>query len=150
MLEEMMRYVNNRFDRDARGNLYGVLSGDISIEDGVLDAEIPEGRYFWVEGSLSNDGIHNSKSGLTDEEFTGRIILLSVPPAFISIASEIETWLEKNADALNGPYQSESFGGYSYTFSGGGSSNDESSPAAWQVRFGARLRPWRKLSRDWV
>ena len=150
MLEELLRYVNNRFDADMNGRAYGSTSGTIKIVGGVLNAKgLKEGQYFWVEGSTLNDGLHlHPADDLIDEEFKGRVVYLRVPRAVVELADEIYDWTEKNSDMLNSPLQSESFGGYSYTKasmsgkSGGGYS--------WQDHFSSRFRPFVKLSRDWM
>ena len=145
MLEEVLRYINNRFERD---HLHGIFT----VEDGGL--ELPnaaEGQYFWVEGSVFNDGLHQYlEYGMRDEEFEGSVWLLAIPDSVLAITAEIEEWNGKNADVTQSPYQSESFGGYSYSKSQGSSEGNENPSAAWQTQFGARLRPFRKLSRDWL
>lgn len=145
MLEEVLRYVNNRFERSC-------VSGRFAIDGGALD--VPgalEGQYVWLEGSALNDGLHLCPlEDLADEEFDGRAWLLAIPRPLVDLAEEIEAWCDDNAKAIGGPYQSESFGGYSYTKATGGAQGNETPAAAWQLQFGARLRPYRKLSRDWV
>lgn len=145
MLEDVLRYINNRFE-------LAELSGSFEIAGNTLVTDrIAEGQYYWVEGSIFNDGLHkHPDTDMADEEFEGRLILLAVPNAVVRIAEEAEEWTARNAEAINGPYQSESFGGYSYTRAGGSAEGNENPSAAWQVQFGARLRPWRKLSRQWV
>lgn len=152
MLEELMRYVNNRFDRDSRGVPYGGASGRFAVEGGTLEVDgLKDGQYYWVEGSTLNDGLHlHPDAGMRDEEFDGRVVFLVVPRSFEDLGAEVAEWCARNADAIGGPYQSESFGGYSYSLKGGGSQGNEAPAAAWQAQFGARLRPYRKLSRDWV
>lgn len=152
MLEEVMRYINNRFDEDACGIPYGSASGSFSIEDGTLEVDgLQEGQWFWVEGSVLNDGLHLYRdTDLHDETFEGRVVFLRIPDAVVRLADEIAAWCDANAKAIGGPYQSESFGGYSYTRATVGTSGNEMPAAAWQSQFGARLRPYRKLSRDWV
>lgn len=147
-----MRYINNRFDRDAEGAPYGSKSGRFTVADGVLEVEgLLEGQWFWVEGSVLNDGLHKyPDTYMSDEEFDGKVVFLVVPKAVEAIADEIAEWNDKNADTIDSPLQSESFGGYSYTKASGGSQGNETPYAAWQLQFGARLRPWRKLSREWV
>lgn len=152
MLEQVLRYINNRFDRDASGNAYGSKSGTFEIADGSLEIiGLLEGQYYWVEGSVLNDGLHlHPATDMHDETFNGKVVFLKVPPAVVSIAEEISEWSESNAEVINSPLQSESFGGYSYTRASGGAEGNETPSAAWQLQFGARLRPYRKLSRDWV
>lgn len=151
MLEEVLRYINNRFDRDKNGTLYGYADGEFSISNGSLELEdVLAGQYFWVEGSVLNDGLHQyPDTEMQDETFNGRIYKLVIPKAVVDLAQEVSDWCTANAGNLNGPYQSESFGGYSYSLKGS-SSNGEVPASAWQVQFGARLRPYRKISRDWV
>lgn len=141
MLEEVLRYINNRFECKA-------YEGSFEISDGGIELpEALEGQYFWVDGSVFNDGLHiYPESGMQDEVFTGEIHLLAVPRAVVEMADEIETWCGENSAAVSSPYKSESFGGYSYTLKDGGS---ETASAAWQAQFGPRLRMWRKLSRRW-
>lgn len=145
MLEEVLRYINNRFERSRK-------DGEFTVEGGALDYDgLLEGQYYWVEGSVLNDGLHlHPASDLADETFAGAIVLLVVPNAVVAIADEIGEWCSKNSDTISSPLQSESFGGYSYTRASGGTEGNQNPAAAWQLQFGARLRPYRKLSRDWV
>ena len=114
------------------------ISGEFTIKDS--DITVPglvRGQYFRIDGSVFNDGVHRygeiSMNG--DETFTGTITPMAVPPAFESVAAEIEEWKQKNAEVINSPYQSESFGGYSYT----------KGTASWQGVFAKRLNRWRKI-----
>lgn len=144
-LEEVLRYVNNRFEMETVYDTFSISGGTLEIPD-CLD-----GQYFWVEGSALNDGLHlYPDADMADEDFVGRVVLLAIPRPLVDLADEIEAWSADNADAIGGPYQSESFGGYSYTLASGGAQGNETPAAAWHVKFGARLRPYRKLSRDWV
>ena len=152
MLEEVLRYVNNRFDRDSHGRWHGVVEGAFTASDGELELDgMADGQYFWVEGSAPNDGLHPHGGGdMEDEEWEGRVVFLRVPRSVVALADEIAAWCEANAETIDSPYQSESFGGYSYTKASGGSGGDILPSAAWQAQFGARLRPFRKIARDWV
>ena len=152
MLEEVLRYVNNRFDYRADGTPVGSVSGEFSIHGGTMQVDgLLEGQWFWVDGSVLNDGLHQyPDDDMADEDFDGTVVFLAVPQAVVELADEIEAWCAANADAIGGPYQSESFGGYSYSKVAGGAQGNEAPAAAWQLQFGARLRPYRKLSRDWV
>ena len=78
----------------------------------------------------------------TGETFTGEIWALAVPGAVIDLAVEIEAWETKNGAVSTGPYQSESFGGYSYT-----KATDAQTGGAvtWQSAFRSRLNQWRKI-----
>lgn len=143
MLEQVLRYLNNRFERS-------IVCGTFTVEGGTLEVEGSQsGQYLWIEGSVFNDGLHVAPlRNLHDETFTGRVALLVIPNAVQSIARDIEDWQEANAGVLESPYQSESFGGYSYTkadSTGVGGHQQE----AWQAKFGPRLLGWKKTHRDW-
>lgn len=142
MLEQILDYIHNYFERD-------IVDGSFTISDGsvVLDF-LQDGQYFRIHGSVFNDGVHRYPANdLTDETFTGQIRAMVVPPAVIALADEITAWIDKYGDAMNSPYQSESFGGYSYSKgSGQNSSNNSSNPADWRVVFGSRLNHWRKIA----
>ena len=119
--------------------------GTFKIEDGLLDvsgAEIDarNGQYIRVVGSALNDGVYTfPPENLTDEKFDGAIWVLSVPKSFLSLVSRINSWCEKNEFALDSPYQSESFGGYSYT------KPSSSESFSWRDKFRTDLNRWRKI-----
>lgn len=142
MLEQILDYIHNYFERD-------IVDGSFTISDGsvVLDF-LQDGQYFRIRGSVFNDGVHKYPANdLTDETFTGQIWAMAVPPAVITLADEITAWIDKYGKVMNSPYQSESFGGYSYSKgSGQNSSNNSSNPADWRVVFGSRLNHWRKIA----
>ena len=151
MLTEICQNLRNWFDR-GQSKYYG----KITIRDGVLSMEdsgfaMQEGQYYRVIGSLFNDGVHRYNESLTDEEtFEGAVWSMAIPPAVIELAEEIEAWQAKygSADSLAmSPFNSESFGGYSYSKSGGGSGSASGNGAAgtWQGVFSKRLNAWRKI-----
>ena len=76
------------------------------------------------------------------------MVLLAVPRAVIDLADQISEWVADNSDVLDSPYQSESFGGYSYTKASGSTSSDGSSLSGWEAQFRGDLDPWRKMSRS--
>lgn len=113
---------------------------------------IQAGQYFRIVGSAMNDGVYcNTAEGLkdlSDETFTGAIWEMSVPRAFLALCADIDAWRTKNeaADSANmSPYTSESFAGYSYSKSGGGSSSGGNA-VTWVSQFGYRLVPWRRVN----
>lgn len=147
MLTELCQELRNWFDRG-----HDKWFGEITISDGTIEcdgAEIDllEGQHFRIIGSLLNDGVYPYPTEeLKDETFRGSVWSMGIPPSVVALAESIESWLEANADALNGPYQSESFGGYSYTLkSGGGSSGSGSDGPSWRSHFADDLNRWRKL-----
>lgn len=140
MLEQVLRHIHNRFE-------HAYLSGTFTVSSGTFEVEgAQSGQYLWIEGSVFNDGLHQYPlADLTDEEFEGRVVLLAVPRAVIDLADQISDWAADNADVLSSPFQSESFGGYSYT-KASGSSGDGTSLAGWMAQFKGDLDPWRKMS----
>ena len=69
---------------------------------------------------------------------------LAVPAEFVKLAEDVQAWRESNEKAAQSPYQSESFGGYSYTKASGNAAQGGSA-LSWQSVFAARLKKWRKL-----
>ena len=141
MLEQVLHHIHNRFDYAYLEDTFTVSSGTFEVEDAQ------DGQYLWIEGSVFNDGLHQYPlSGLTDETFSGRVVLLAVPRAVIDLADQISDWMVDNADVLNSPYQSESFGGYSYTKASGFTTGDGPTLSGWEAQFKGDLDNWRKIS----
>lgn len=147
MLEQVLWHIHNWF-------AYDKLGVSCAISDGRLPASvsIPEGAWYRIEGSLLNDGLHRHPAeDLRDETFSGTITICAIPNALLDVVEEIEDWQEAyNAGrdkALESPYSSESFDGYSYNmrdYSGANSSSGGLS--GWQAEFASRLNTWRKVS----
>lgn len=141
MLEKVLTYIHNWFERDVIVSQWQITEGTIELP------HIQEGQYYRIVGSVFNDGLHQYPSDdLKDETFSGGIWALAIPPDFIALAKEIEEWESKYGEATAGPYASESFGGYSYSLAdsvAGGGSEDPTN--GWQRHFRARLIPYRKI-----
>lgn len=139
MLEQVILHIHNRFE-------VGRISGTFTVTDGKLPLFLKPGQYFWIEGSTFNDGLHQHEVlDLTDETFDGKVIAMAIPSAVIELSDRIRKWQEDNGAAAEGPYQSESFGGYSYT-KAKGSGGSEGTTSGWRSVFRSELNPWRKLS----
>lgn len=142
MLEEILNHIHNFFVvKD------GIHVGDYVISSGTLSLDfLQEGQYFRIKGSVFNDGVYvYPAEELHDEEFSGEIWAMALPPGFIALYNEIDDWCDNYQNVVDSPYQSESFGGYSYTKATfGGSSGDSS--VNWQNVFKSKLNPWRKIS----
>lgn len=139
MLEQVLHYLKNWFPV-SDGKHYGTFT----VKDGRMDLPFLQiGQYYRVVGSVFNDGLHQYPSAdLATETFTGCIWALAVPKAVVDLADEIKQWNDKNASIVTGPYQSESFGGYSYTLKADGGADGGTS---WQSTYSGRLNQWRKL-----
>lgn len=145
MLGEVLHSLNNWFEVPGKR-----LTGFFQVDGGALtlpDDWLLDGQYFLVSGSVMNDGLHQWPAyDLVDESFEGEVQALAVPMAVQDLADRIEIWQEKYGKAAESPYQSESFGGYSYTkASGGGSQNGSQGGYTWQSAFRSELNRWRKL-----
>jgi hypothetical protein len=148
-LTDLCQDLRNWFDRaryigkitlDAEG---GVFCNGVAV--GLL-----EGQYFRVIGSIFADGVHKYPDTETlAESFDGAVWAMAVPPPVIKLVEDITAWRGKyeaaDAAAMS-PFSSESFGGYSYSKSGGGSSDSANAGGAnWKSAFAARLNQWRKI-----
>lgn len=141
MLEQILDYIHNYFEKDIVRGTFTISSGELPL-DFLL-----ENQYFRIVGSVFNDGVHQYPAMLTDETFTGEIWAMAIPPRFLSVVDDIETWMGKYGGAIESPYQSESFGGYSYTKKSGGSSGSSGNDVgSWQSVFASSLNAWRKIS----
>lgn len=140
-LTDLCQELRNWFcdDEDKHINDYTIVGGTISPP-----VDIKDGQYFRIIGSTFNDGVHRSTDELADDSFHGGIWLMRVPPEVDSLLSDINAY-EAEYGAINlSPYQSESFGGYSYTKAGTGSGNSGSN-VTWRDAFKSRLNKWRKI-----
>ena len=141
MIEQILDFIHNYFVKE-------IHKGTFQVSSGVLNVDfLRNGQYFKVVGSIFNDGVYKyGVDTLTDEEFEGEVWSMAVPPAVIAIADEIEDWVDKYGTIAESPYQSESFGGYSYSKAQGGNSGGTGNKSTWQSIFGSRLNAYRKLS----
>lgn len=146
MISQVCAEIRNYFLRNPQEDIH---TGTFVISGGNIEplSFLQNGQYFRIVDSAFNDGVYKYGDGnLQDEQFTGSIWAMAVPPAVIALCSDIENWLSNNADALSSPYASESFGGYSYTMKSGRSSSGTYSELSWQRQFSARLNPYRRVS----
>lgn len=145
-LEQVLWHIHNWF-------VYDELDVRCAISDGQLPASvsIPEGAWYRIEGSLLNDGLHRHPAeDLRDETFDGTITICAIPNALLDVVEEIEDWQQAyNAGrkkALESPYTSESFDGYSYNMRDYSGANTASGGlSGWQAEFASRLSAWRKM-----
>lgn len=153
MLTEVCDYVHNYFE-------YAIHSGMFEISGGTIDLDsfVANGQRFRIIGSALNDGIYTYYTGgqifnddgnngitLATETFTGKVVAMAIPAAFLKVVNDIKEWQEKNKAVLDSPYQSESFGGYSYTKASGSASNGGGT-LGWQDMFRSCLNAYRKIS----
>ena len=148
MLNEICAEIRNYFTYEEDRHI-----GDWTISGGVItpSLDLPT-DYIRIVGSRLNDGVHKrNKTGgfdLTDEEFNGGIWVMSPPSDFLALVDEISAWQEKYGVLTSenmSPFQSESFGGYSYSKASGGSSAGSSSVPTWQSQYASRLKRYRRI-----
>jgi hypothetical protein len=135
---------------------------DCEIADGELPApyssSMLDGQWYRIQGSIMNDGLHRhwvtypegEESDLVDETFSGTITLLAIPKPLLSVAEEIDEYIQdtREADraARSAKFRSESFDGYSYTLRDDSrAKNGSSGLTGWQAAFASDLSPWRKM-----
>lgn len=144
MLTELCKEINNYFDTARCFGTFVIANGELSDVDFLQD-----GQYFRIVGSVFNDGVYQYPAdGLKDEVFNGAIWAMAVPQEVIALADDIDDWCEKyqTVDSIAmSPYNSESFGGYSYSKSAVGDSNGSGGSGTWQSVFANRLNKWRKV-----
>ena len=142
MLEQILDHIHNYFIKDVHRGEYKIASNTINLPFLV------DGQYFKIVGSIFNDGLHEYPAfNLHDETFEGEIWALAIPNAVINLSREVDDWIEKYGEQVASPYQSESFGGYSYSKKSSGSQSSNRDDAFnWQDVFKSRLNHWRKIS----
>lgn len=156
VMTEMCAILKNYFLVDYMEPSKRIHYDTFTIANGDIDLSfLQDGQYFRVVGSVFNDGVWQYVDGrahpgvsmnMTDETFKGAVWAMSVPPDVVQLSNDISDWITNNSSALNSPFTSESFGGYSYTKASGGSGGSGSSAYSWQDQFAARLAPYRRLS----
>ena len=119
--------------------------GTFTIENGELqgDYDLLTNQYFRIVGSLFNDGVYKYPAELTDETFNGAIWAMAIPQEVVALAAEIQAWRQKyetlDSPSMS-PFNSEAFGGYSYSKSSGNSSGGNVDlSGTWQGVFADRL-----------
>lgn len=151
MLTEICQYLKNWFDRGLPKYTgeFTITNNDdtLVIEQNGMPLTFLSGQYVRIAGSILNNGVHKYPFGdLREETFSGSVWSMAVPEAVIDLATDIEEWQAKNGGVDSpamSPYQSESFGGYSYTK--GSNQEGGSTGASWQSVFADRLSLWKKL-----
>lgn len=142
MLYEVLDHLHNFFA--VRGQ---ALTGRITITDtGEITPQLSllDGQYYLISGSVLNDGVYcyndSKPTTLNAETFDGIISPLAIPKTVLLLVDEISAWQEKNGTPS--VYQSESFGGYTYSRA----TNSNGGTYTWQDAFKSRLDPWRKMA----
>ena len=154
-LYELCKELKNFFDREKWIGQIEIKSNVITYKGGQTflgsrTVELQDGQYFRIVGSVFNDGVFvYPATSLHDETFDGAVWAMAVPPEVIALSKEIDKWVElyggADSSAMS-PFQSESFGGYSYSKGSKSRASDSNgeNPNTWQSAFSDRLKLWRK------
>lgn len=145
-LTEVCAYLKNYFlngDKAVNSGTFTITSGEAPLDT------LLEGQYFCIRGSILNDGVWQNVAAdlanLRAEEFEGEIWSMSVPRDFEQLCDDISAWRTVNESSTSpnmSPFQSESFGGYSYSK---GSGANGASAITWQSQFASRLSTYRRI-----
>lgn len=151
MLSELCRELKNWFDRGQPKIIGDFTISNHTILDDKFSGAIQPNQYFRIVGSVFNDGVYcfNESLELRDETFHGAIWLMAVPHEVVHLSEDIDAWIDKYGgvdSAAMSPFNSESFGGYSYSKgSVSTSASGTYNPSSWQSVFASRLNRWRKI-----
>ena len=143
MIEQICAFIHNFFVAAKIRGTFTISGGSLIVPGLVI------GQYYRINGSRLNDGVYQYGIGqLTDETFTGEIWDMRPPKSFLTLCTEIAAGVTKYGDTINGPYQSESFGGYSYSLKSGttASGQPDNTASSWQGVFKSQLNQYRKLA----
>ena len=138
MLTELCAELRNYFVVSIHEGRFTINGGKIAPLD-----FIQENQYFRIVGSVFNDGVYKNTADLelTNENFSGSVWSMAVPPSVIDLAEEIKKYNESD-EAKPSAYNSESFGGYAYTKA----TDENGAPMGWKKVFASRLNPYRRIS----
>lgn len=146
MLAEVCGYLNNYFDVKR-------YNGKILIQDGVVYCDTKEiamdqGQHFALLRKNFVLGVYEyGVDTLNDKEFEGKVWIMDIPKDFMDLVDEIDAWQTKYGGSDSGamsPFNSESFGGYSYTKAS--NANGLGSTITWQDAYKSRLSRYKKVS----
>lgn len=150
MLEQVLCHIHNWFVRDT------ITAKGCVIANGELPASIAQDllpqQWYRIEGSYLNDGLHQHPAeDLEDETFDATVSLLAIPRPLLNVVEQICQWVADTEDgdraSRKAKFQSESFGGYTYSIKADSRANSGSEGlTGWQAAFRTDLNPWRKIS----
>ena len=93
---ELCAECRNWFTRGVIRGRFTVRNGELSPLDGI-----EPGTWIRIVGSIHNDGVYQYPHGeFTDEEFSGAVWILAIPPDFVALQKDIDAWEKDSAAAL--------------------------------------------------
>lgn len=117
MLSRICVYLKNYFETER-------IIGDVVISDGVItvdgvEVELADGEYFALFHEHYAYGVfQNGADYVEDNSFRGAVWRMDVPDSILDAMKWALEWEAKNGnpdDNANSAFNSESFGGYTYT-----------------------------------
>jgi len=163
MLEQILARLNNWFIRYSYTGNVTVSADGAVLAPSEAAAILQPGKWYRILGSGFHDGVYQVPEEQAGEEeleedveagaeepeeeeqsgtFSCTLWALDVPAGLLNIITEMEAWQAKYGDVVSSPYQSESFGGYSYSKAGVSSSN--SGTATVWTQFADVLAPYKR------
>lgn len=145
MLTEICAYLKNYFEYEKHIGDIVVNSNTITCNGETIALE--EGQYFALFRDRNPIGVFKQGDTLKDRTFHGAVWLMDLPEGVIKADAWAEAWMLSNGGAdseANSAYQSESFGGYSYS-KGSNSSGKVGASIFDNAQFAAMLSPYRKI-----
>ena len=145
MLTRICRYLKNWF-------VVKTYLGNITVSDGKVycngdEIEMQEGQRFALVRIHYVYGTYSYGDEIEDSEFEGAVWIMDVPADVLEVAERMTEWETANGGADSqamSPYQSESFGGYSY--SKGSGTNGKVGASVFDIAdFAAALSPFKKI-----
>jgi hypothetical protein len=145
MLTRICRYLKNWF-------VVKTYLGNIAVSEGKIycngsEIEMQEGQRFALVRTHYVYGAYSYGDEIEDYEFEGAVWIMDVPADVLDVAVRMTEWEAANggvdSQAMS-PYQSESFGGYSYA-KGLNSKGKVGSSVFDNAEFAAVLSPFKKI-----
>jgi hypothetical protein len=122
-----------------------VSDGKVFCNDSEI--EMQEGQHFALVRTHYVYGTYAYGDEIEDSEFDGAVWLMDVPKDVMDVAEKMTEWESANGGVDSpamSPYQSESFGGYSYSKGSSGKGKVGSSVFD-NAEFAAVLSPFKKI-----
>ena len=144
MLNKVCRYLKNWFVKTYYIGAVTVSDGAVSVNGEPISMN--EGDYFALVRTRYVYGVYQYGDEIEDSTFDGAVWVMDVPPEILAILPDLTAWETANGaeSPAASPYQSESFGGYSYNKANTG--DGKVGASVFDVAtFKAALDPFKKL-----
>lgn len=107
------------------------------------DSEQGTGEPPLTDDTETPESDEEEEEGLIDEVFEGAVWIMYVPRQVMALLKEIQAWDEKYGPIVETPFNSETFGGYSYYK--GYKNTMSTTGSSWKSQFKHKTQKWRKL-----